>query len=247
MSADSTPAVRRRRPVIELQQVERVYRISEEIEVRALDGVSLTIERGELVAVMGSSGSGKTTLMNIVGCLDVPTAGRYLLDGSDVRDIAEDDLADLRNRKIGFVFQSFNLVPRTSTLANVELPLAYAGLPRGDRHRRALEALHAVGMVERREHLPSELSGGQQQRVAIARALVTNPSLILADEPTGNLDSRSSEEVLAIVERLNDGGRTVVLITHEDHVAARARRVVTLSDGRILSDEQGAAAPREAA
>jgi putative ABC transport system ATP-binding protein len=229
---------RRPRPVIRLEQVERVYRVSEEIEVRALDRVSLTIERGELVAIMGSSGSGKSTLMNILGCLDVPTAGRYLLDGVDVRDIPEDDLADLRNRKIGFVFQSFNLVSRTTALANVELPLAYAGLPRAERRERALEALRAVGMEERSTHLPSELSGGQQQRVAVARALVTNPSLLLADEPTGNLDSRSTDEILAILERLNDEGRTVVVITHEDLVAACARRIVRLGDGRVLSDER---------
>jgi putative ABC transport system ATP-binding protein len=226
------------RPVIRLEQVERVYRVTEEIVVRALDRVSLMIERGEFVAIMGSSGSGKSTLMNILGCLDVPTAGRYLLDGVDVRDIPEDDLADLRNRKIGFVFQSFNLVPRTTALANVELPLAYAGLPRAERRARAREALRAVGMEERSSHLPSELSGGQQQRVAVARALATNPSLLLADEPTGNLDSRSTYEILAILERLNDAGRTVVLITHEDTVAARARRIVRLGDGRVLSDER---------
>jgi putative ABC transport system ATP-binding protein len=174
--------------------------------------------------------------MHILGCLDSASTGRYLLDGVDVRDIGEDDLADLRNRKIGFVFQSFNLVPRTSALANVELPLAYAGLPRGERRRRATEALAAVGMEARLGHLPSELSGGQQQRVAVARAIVTNPSLILADEPTGNLDSRSTEDVLDILDRLHGEGRTVVLITHEDPVAARSGRVVHLADGRIVGD-----------
>jgi len=226
-----------RRPVIRVEDVERVYRITEDLAVRALDGVSLRIERGEFVAIMGSSGSGKSTLMHILGCLDAPTAGRYLLDGVDVRDIAEDDLADLRNRKIGFVFQSFNLVPRTSAVANVELPLAYAGLGRAERRRRAAAALAAVGMPDRMEHLPSELSGGQQQRVAVARAIVTNPAIVLADEPTGNLDSRSTADILAIFQRLNGEGRTVVLITHEADVAACARRIVRLADGRIVADE----------
>jgi putative ABC transport system ATP-binding protein len=226
-----------RRPVIQVEDVERVYRITEDLAVPALDGVSLRIERGEFVAIMGSSGSGKSTLMNILGCLDAPTAGRYLLDGVDVRDIPEDDLADLRNRKIGFVFQSFNLVPRTSAVANVELPLAYAGLGRAERRRRAAAALAAVGMQDRMDHLPSELSGGQQQRAAVARAIVTNPAIVLADEPTGNLDSHSTADILAIFERLNGEGRTVVLITHEPDVAARARRVIRLGDGRVLSDE----------
>jgi putative ABC transport system ATP-binding protein len=230
-----------RRPVIELDDVERVYRLGEDVEVRALAGVSLRIRRGEFVAIMGSSGSGKSTLMHILGCLDAPTAGRYLLDGVDVRNIPEDDLADLRNRKIGFVFQSFNLVARTTALANVELPLAYAGLGRRERRGRAVAALAAVGMQDRVHHLPSELSGGQQQRVAVARAIVTDPSIVLADEPTGNLDSHSTDEILAIFSRLNAEGRTVILITHEDHVAARARRVVRFSDGRVLSDEQAGA------
>jgi putative ABC transport system ATP-binding protein len=230
-------ARRRRRPVIEVDEVQRVYRLGEDVEVRALAGVSLAIARGEFVAIMGSSGSGKSTLMHILGCLDAPTAGRYLLDGVDVRDIPEDDLADLRNRKIGFVFQSFNLVARTSALANVELPLAYAGLGRRERRARAVAALAAVGMEDRLHHLPSELSGGQQQRAAVARAIVTDPAIVLADEPTGNLDSHSTEEILAIFDRLNAEGRTVVLITHETDVAARARRVVRLADGRVLSDE----------
>jgi putative ABC transport system ATP-binding protein len=228
-------------PVIDVRDVEREYRVSREVVVRALDGVSLRIERGEHVAIMGVSGSGKSTLMNILGCLDVATAGHYLLDGVDVRDIGEDDLSDLRNRKIGFVFQSFNLVPRTSALANVELPLTYAGLKRADRRRRALAALAAVGMSERVRHLPSELSGGQQQRVAVARAIVTNPSLVLADEPTGNLDSHSTADVLDIFDRLHADGRTVVVITHEEDVAARAGRIVRLADGRVLSDDLVAA------
>jgi putative ABC transport system ATP-binding protein len=220
--------------LIDVRDVSRVYRVSEEITVRALDGVSLRVVPGEHVAIMGSSGSGKSTLMHILGCLDVPSAGRYLLDGVDVRDRAEDDLADLRNRKIGFVFQSFNLVPRTSARANVELPLAYAGLTRSERRRRAEAALRAVGMGDRMDHLPSELSGGQQQRVAVARAIVTNPSLLLADEPTGNLDTHSSDEVLRIFDDLVDEGRTLVVITHEADVAARAERVVRLADGRVV-------------
>ncbi|MBN9622404.1 MAG: ABC transporter ATP-binding protein [Actinobacteria bacterium] len=205
-------------------------------QVRALRGVSLLIERGEYVAIMGPSGSGKSTLMNTLGCLDAPTSGRYFLDGVDVRMLDEDDLSDLRNRKIGFVFQGFNLVPRISALANVEMPLVYAGLSRAERRWRAEVALEAVGMGNRGRHSSTELSGGQQQRVAIARAIVTNPALILADEPTGNLDSHSTEEVLGIFEHLNDNGRTVVMITHEDDVAAHAERLVRLADGRVVSD-----------
>jgi putative ABC transport system ATP-binding protein len=227
-----------RRPVIAVEDVRRTYQLTDDLAVHALDGVSLRIEAGELVAIMGSSGSGKSTLMNMIGCLDLPTSGRYLLDGVDVRDMDEDEQSDLRNRKIGFVFQAFNLVPRTSALANVELPLSYAGLPRTQRRARALAALDAVGMGSRVNHLPSELSGGQQQRVAVARAIVTNPSLILADEPTGNLDSRSTADVLKIFERLNAEGRTVVLITHEDDVARRARRIIRLADGQIVSDDR---------
>jgi putative ABC transport system ATP-binding protein len=230
------------RPVIDVREVSKTYRVTADIVVRALDHVSLRIERGDYVAIMGSSGSGKSTLMHILGCLDSPTSGTYRLDGQTVRDIPEDDLADLRNRHIGFVFQSFNLVPRTTALANVELPLTYAGVPRPQRREAALAALDAVGMADRVGHLSSELSGGQQQRVAVARALVTNPSLILADEPTGNLDTRSTDEVLAIFERLNREGRTVVLITHEPEVAERARRVIRLGDGRVLEDRLAAGA-----
>ncbi len=227
----------RRPPVIHIHGVTKTYDLGQ-IEVRALRDVSLRIDRGDFVAIMGSSGSGKSTLMNILGCLDIPTSGRYEIDGTDVSRMDEDDLSDLRNRKIGFVFQSFNLVPRTSAIANVELPLAYAGLNHAERRRRAAQALGAMGMADRLRHLPSELSGGQQQRVAVARAIVTNPSLILADEPTGNLDSHSTEDVLAIFARLNEEGRTVVLITHEPDVAAQARRVIRLSDGEIVADER---------
>jgi putative ABC transport system ATP-binding protein len=230
-------AGKRRPPAIVVVDISKTYELGP-IKVRALRQVSLEIARGDFVAIMGSSGSGKSTLMNILGCLDLPTSGRYEIDGVDVRDMDEDELSDLRNRKIGFVFQSYNLVARTSALANVELPLAYAGLDRHTRRERASQALAAVGMAKRLHHQPSELSGGQQQRVAVARALVTNPTLILADEPTGNLDSRSTEDVLRVFSALNEEGRTVVLITHEPDVAAQAKRVITLSDGRVIDDHR---------
>jgi putative ABC transport system ATP-binding protein len=223
--------------VIDVRDVRKTYRVGD-ISVHALRGVSLRVERGEYVAVMGTSGSGKSTLMNILGCLDTPTSGVYRLDGLDVRDVEEDALSDVRNRFIGFVFQSYNLIPRTRAVANVELPMSYAGVPHAARRRRAIAALEAVGLGERVHHVPSELSGGQQQRVAIARALVTNPALILADEPTGNLDTASGDEVLGIFARLSAEGRTIVLITHEDDVAAHAQRVIRVRDGAVIADER---------
>ncbi|HEY5155575.1 MAG TPA: ABC transporter ATP-binding protein [Acidimicrobiales bacterium] len=237
LPAPPVPASRSPRPVIQLDRVEKTYQLGE-IQVRALQGVSLHVERGDFVAIMGASGSGKSTLMNIVGCLDVPTTGRYLLDGVDVRRHDDEDLAIIRNRKIGFIFQSFNLIPRTSARANVELPLIYAGVRKAERRERVEEALASVGLADRADHLPSELSGGQQQRVAVARAIATNPALILADEPTGNLDSHSTLEVLDIFNRLNAEGRTVLIITHEDDVAAHAKRVVELRDGQIITDHR---------
>ncbi len=225
--------------VILVDNVVKTYVLGE-VKVHALRGVSATIERGDYVAIMGASGSGKSTLMNIIGCLDLPTRGRYLLDGVDVRGMDEDELSDVRNRKIGFVFQSFNLIPRTPAVVNVELPLTYAGLKRGERRRRAERALTEVGLADRMHHLPSELSGGQQQRVAVARAIATNPAIILADEPTGNLDTHATGEVLEIFDRLNASGRTVVMITHEPDVAAHAKRVIRLIDGHIVDDHRQA-------
>jgi putative ABC transport system ATP-binding protein len=225
------------RPVIDVRAATKVYG-SGETEVRALDGVDLLVERGDYVAIMGASGSGKSTLMNIIGCLDVPTGGRYLLDGVDTRRLDERRQALVRNRKIGFIFQSFNLIPRTTAVANVELPLAYSGVGPAERRARALAALRRVELGDRTTHIPSKLSGGQQQRVAVARAIVTDPVLLLADEPTGALDSHSTAEILDLFDELNLLGRTLVVITHEDEVAARAKRVVRLRDGAIVLDER---------
>ena len=226
--------------MITLEGITKVYRTGA-VEVAALKGVSLHIPEGEFVAIMGPSGSGKSTLMNLIGCLDQPSEGRYILDGYDVSVLTDDQLAWIRNRKIGFVFQSFNLIPRASAVHNVEMPLIYAG-DSLQRHERAMAALESVGLLDRASHLPNELSGGQQQRVAVARALVTDPAILLADEPTGNLDTESSLEIMKLLRDLNQQGRTIVLITHEADIAAFAQRVVRLRDGVIVSDERQALA-----
>jgi len=212
-----------------------------EAEVRAVDGISLTVEQGEYVAIMGASGSGKSTVMNIIGALDVATSGTYKIDGVDIGDLDDDALSLVRNRRIGFIFQAFNLIPRMSAASNVELPLMYRGVRRSERRRRALDALAKVGLADRSHHQPNELSGGQQQRVAVARALAMEPSLMLADEPTGNLDSRSTADVLDLLDDIHAEGKTIVIITHEDDVAERAGRVVTLRDGKVESDVLAAA------
>jgi putative ABC transport system ATP-binding protein len=230
--------------LIQLAEVKKTYHMGD-VDVHALRGVDITIDAGEFVAVMGSSGSGKSTLMNIVGCLDRPTSGRYLLDGREVSRMSRDQLADIRNRTLGFVFQSFNLLTRTSAVENVELPLLYQGVPTKERVRRSKEALERVGLGSRMEHHPSQLSGGQQQRVAIARAIVGKPKVILADEPTGNLDSRTSVEVMALFQQLGRDGITVVLVTHEPDIAEYAARVVVMRDGHVMSDTRQT--PRDAA
>jgi putative ABC transport system ATP-binding protein len=231
-----------RTPVIRLDQVSKVYGSGETV-VRALDRVSLSVDRGEYLAIMGASGSGKSTLMHIVGALDVPTAGTYLLDGIDIGGLSEMDLALVRNRRIGFVFQAFNLLPRTTARENVELPLAYGGMKTGERRRRAEDALRMVGLADRMDRVGSQLSGGQQQRVALARALVTGPSLLLADEPTGNLDSHSTSEVLRVIDELNGEGHTIIVVTHEREVARHAKRVIRLHDGAIVEDHRQAGVP----
>mgnify|MGYP001592814803 CR=1 FL=1 len=223
-------------PVVALQEITKVYRMGR-VAVPALGGVSLEIAPGEHVAIMGPSGSGKSTLMNLIGCLDRPTSGSYTLDGQDVSHMTEDEFADVRNRRIGFVFQTFNLLPRFSALRNVELPMLYAAVPRAERRRRALAALERVGLLPRVAHTPQELSGGEQQRVAIARALVNEPTILLADEPTGNLDSRSGEEILAIFQDLNARGMTIAMVTHDRDLAAHARRILFLRDGHLVRDE----------
>jgi putative ABC transport system ATP-binding protein len=227
--------------LIDLKDIHKVYEMGVE-QVRALNGVDLAVERGEYVAIMGSSGSGKSTLMNLVGCLDTPSSGSYILNGVAVQELDDSELAGIRNKEIGFVFQTFNLLARTDALHNVELPLIYAGLPRAARRDKASRALEKVGLGTRMHHQPNELSGGQRQRVAIARALVNNPSILLADEPTGNLDSATSEEIMALFDELHQAGNTVVLVTHEPDIAEHAWRKVMLKDGKVISDQPTARA-----
>jgi putative ABC transport system ATP-binding protein len=227
-AADSTPT-------LSLRDVVKTYGVDAD-EVKALRGVSLDIGRNEYVAIMGPSGSGKSTLMNVIGCLDVPTSGTYFLEGQPVAEMSEYQLADIRNRRIGFVFQTFNLIPRANIFHNVELPMIYAGVSKPERRARAEEALARVGLASRMKHKPNELSGGQRQRVAIARALVCRPSIILADEPTGNLDSKTGDEIMAVLDELHSSGQTIILVTHEDYIAEHALRVIRLKDGMIESD-----------
>jgi putative ABC transport system ATP-binding protein len=223
--------------LIHLKDVYKTYDMGQ-AQVRALDGVSIEIQQGDYLAVMGPSGSGKSTLMNLIGCLDSPTSGSYRLKTTEIGSLGDDELARIRNREIGFIFQTFNLLPRTDALQNVELPLIYSGISRRERHERAKRALDAVGLGDRMHHRPNEMSGGQRQRVAIARALVNNPSILLADEPTGNLDSRTGDEIMALVDRLHAEGNTIILVTHEDELARRAARVIRLRDGQIVSDSR---------
>ena len=222
-------------PVIQVENISRVYKVGAET-IHALRSITLNIQKNEYVALMGSSGSGKSTLMNVLGCLDTPSGGKYLLNGVDVSAMSDNELAEIRNSQIGFVFQTFNLLPRSTALENVALPLVYAGLPKSQRMERAMKALHDVGLADRVTHRPNELSGGQRQRVAIARALVTEPAIILADEPTGNLDSKTSYEIMALLEDIHRKGNTVVLVTHEEDIARHAHRIVRLKDGLIESD-----------
>jgi putative ABC transport system ATP-binding protein len=221
--------------LISITELRKIYRMGE-IEVRALDGVDLEVDAGDYLAVMGPSGSGKSTLMNLIGCLDTPTDGEYILNGHAVSGLDDSELAQIRNQEIGFVFQTFNLLSRATALANVELPLIYARMPPAKRRQRALEALERVGLGDRVKHQPNELSGGQRQRVAVARALVNRPSILLADEPTGNLDSKTSEEIMALFDQLNASGNTIVLVTHEENIADHANRTIRLLDGRVTSD-----------
>lgn len=231
--------------MIELKDVYKIYAEGEENEVRALDGINLKINEGEYVAIVGQSGSGKSTCMNIIGCLDVPTYGKYYLDGNDVGEMNDNQLATIRNKKLGFIFQQYNLIPKLNVLENVELPLIYSGLSAHERKEAAMEAIAKVGLTDRVHHRPSQLSGGQQQRVSIARALAGNPSVILADEPTGALDSKTGREVLAFMLKLNSEGHTIVLITHDNSIAAEARRIVRIQDGLITSDAANVPVCRE--
>lgn len=223
--------------IIRLEDICRIYRVGSQ-EVRALDGVSLSVYKNEYVAIMGPSGSGKSTLMNILGCLDSPDSGRYILNGTDVSEMDDGEMADVRNREIGFVFQSFNLLPRYNALENVALPMVYAGVPAGERRVKAAQALRSVGLEDRMDHRPNELSGGQRQRVALARALINNPSIILADEPTGNLDTHTSVEIMRLFDEIYRNGNTVIVVTHEEDIAAYAHRVIRLRDGRVESDTE---------
>lgn len=225
----------RQEPIIELQNVRKIYKMGSQT-VKALDGVSIRIYPNEYMAIMGPSGSGKSTIMNIIGALDVPTSGTYILNGQDVSDMDDDELAAARNREIGFVFQTFNLLPRVDCLANVELPLIYAGFPKSKRRKMATHALDSVGLADRMNHKPGELSGGQRQRVAVARALVNNPTILLADEPTGNLDSKTGIEIMHLFEALHAAGNTILVVTHEEEIARHTRRIVRLLDGKIESD-----------
>lgn len=224
------------KPVIQMNELRKVYRIGDQ-EIHALRGVSLSIEEGDFVAIMGPSGSGKSSMMNVIGCLDKPTSGEFFLDGYPISQAHDDDLAVIRNQKIGFVFQNFNLLPRTTALENVELPLLYAGVSPRERRERAIRALTSVGLEHRLNNRPNELSGGQQQRVSIARALVNDPVIVLADEPTGALDTRTSEEIMGIFQQLNDAGKTIILVTHEPDIAEYAKRIVRFRDGQIVSNE----------
>ena len=228
-----------RPPLILMEDIRKTYRMGSET-IHALNGIDLRVNHGDFVAIVGPSGSGKSTLMNVMGCLDTPTSGKYLLDGADVTRLSDNRLAEIRNRKIGFIFQNFQLLPRLTALQNVELPLIYRGVPARERREKAVETLRRVGLGERLHHLPGQLSGGQQQRVAIARALVGDPPLLLADEPTGALDTKTSRDLLDLLQRLNEEGRTIVLITHDPEVAARAKRIVRITDG-TMAEERGMA------
>ena len=231
--------------LIEIRDVHKIYQVGSEA-VRALDGINCDIEESDYVAIMGASGSGKSTLMNLLGCLDTPSSGHYRLNGTAVESLVDEELAQIRNREIGFVFQTFNLLARTTALSNVELPLVYAGVSRRDRRERAQRTLERVGLGDRMNHMSNELSGGQRQRVAVARALVNDPSIVLADEPTGNLDSSTSAEIMELFDELNEGGNTVILVTHETDIAVHAARVVTLRDGKIISDQRQGRSQAEA-